>query len=71
VGANSTEAGDSTSAQSRAITGVENSSMTQNGLGMNGGVAAVGPATGGVRVPVAVRTGMRAVGSGTGANLRS
>jgi hypothetical protein len=43
----------------------------QNALGMNGGVASVGPATGGVRVPVAVRAGMRSAGSGTGSSLRS
>ena len=34
------------------------------------GVAAVGPATGGVRVPMGVRAGMRTVGSGIGSDLR-
>ena len=34
------------------------------------GVAAVGPATGGVRIPMGVRAGMRTVGSGIGSDLR-
>lgn len=41
-----------------------------NGVRGTGGVEGVGPARGGVRVPVGVRNGMRSVGSGLGSELR-
>jgi len=70
AGASASETAEGSSAQARGATGVEGGSRLQNRNGMFGGVGAVGPATGGVRAPIAVRAGMRAVGGGTGSGLR-